>query len=50
MTLDELERQSNEPEEIFRRFCRDSVRMESDEHLLALFREAQRDWERGERA
>lgn len=50
MTLDELERQSSEPEEIFRRFCRDSVRMEPDEHLLALFREAQRDWERGEQA
>lgn len=46
MTIEELERQSDDPEAIFRRFCEDCAGLTPDEHLLALFREAQADYER----
>ena len=46
MTLEELERQADDPEAIFRRFCEDCAGAAPDEHLLSLFREAQADYER----
>ncbi len=46
MTMEELERQSDDPEAIFRRFCEDCAGLQPDEHLLALFREAWEDYER----
>jgi len=46
MTLEDLEREADDPESIFRRFCQDCAGLDPDEHLLSLFREAQADYER----
>ena len=46
VTLEDLEREADDPESIFRRFCQDCAGLDPDEHLLSLFREAQADYER----
>ncbi len=48
MSLEELERQTNDPESIFRHFCADTLAVEPDEGQLALFRAAVAAYERGE--
>ena len=50
LTPEELEREMDDPEAIFRRFCQDCVGLEPDGHLLALFREAQDDYDRSVQA
>ena len=50
MTLEELEREADDPQSIFRRFCEDCAGLSPDEHLLALFSEAEADYERSVQA
>lgn len=50
MTLEELEKQTDDPEAIFRRFCEDCANFTPDERLLRLFREAEDDYERSVQA
>lgn len=45
MTLEELEREEQEPEKIFTRYFGENTLGACDEHLLELFREAQRRYE-----
>ena len=40
LTMEELERMEENPEEIFRSFCREELGQESTEHFLELFRDA----------
>ena len=50
MTLEELEREADDPQSIFRRFCEDCAGLSPAEHLLALFSEAEADYERSVQA
>lgn len=47
MTIEELESQSRNPEEVFGRFCMDTMGEKPDEHMLDLFRLALADYEKG---
>lgn len=47
MTVDELENAEDDPEKIFKRFCEDIMTESPDEHLLELFSEAVREYEKG---
>lgn len=44
MTIEELEEQENDPEEIFKRFCEDILEQSPSEHLLSLFNDAVREY------
>jgi len=47
MTIEEFEQAGTDPEEVFERYCRDTLEEEPGEHLLGLFREALRRYEKG---
>ncbi|MBO4407668.1 MAG: exonuclease SbcCD subunit D [Clostridiales bacterium] len=47
MTVDELEKAEDDPEKIFKRFCEDIMAESPDAHLMELFSEALRDYEKG---
>ncbi|MDO4478609.1 MAG: exonuclease SbcCD subunit D [Lachnospiraceae bacterium] len=50
LTIEDLDRLSNDPEEIFHQFCKDTKAYEPDEHTLELFRQAVAMYEKGEMA
>ncbi|MCF0229095.1 MAG: exonuclease SbcCD subunit D [Parasporobacterium sp.] len=48
LTREELEELENDPVEIFRKFCEDETSGPADEHMISLFEEALKEYEKGD--